>query len=457
MVGSKVESAHSVNPDSGCNVAFSPQALLARLSEWPTPRRYVALVSGGCDSMVLLHTLAAIRDELPAPIACLHFDHGLARQSGDWLRFVESRARSLAIPFFFERLDLEAGAAAETRAREARYARLEDWMQPEDGCLSAHHGDDQAETFLLHALRGSGMAGLAAMPEWTAFGPGWLARPLLAWTRTDLQAWAAGHHLEWVEDPANQDLSVPRNWLRARIWPALTEYWPAAARTLGRAAGLAADADALLNQVAGEDLRTLRGGEGDSLAVASLLGLSAPRRRNVLRYWLREQGLPVPTARKLLELETAFVLHDPGGRAVVNWPGACVRRYRDRLFAHPPWPPVPAGAMRLVPGQALDLGRLGRITLCRDDKGPLDEKLASHELSIRFRDGGERLHPAGDTHHRTLKHLLQDLAVLPWMRGRLPLLYAGEELVAVAGVVEASARFAGTGWRLDWSGAPTLH
>lgn len=417
----------------------------------------MALVSGGCDSMVLLHALIEIRDQLSAPLAVLHFDHGLSTESADWAHFVETRTRALNIPFFREALNLEAGAAAETRAREARYARLADWMQAGDCCLSAHHGDDQAETFLLHALRGSGMAGLAAMPEWRTFGPGWLARPLLAWTRADLQDWAARHHLEWVEDPANRDLSVPRNWLRARIWPALTEYWPAAAQTLGRAAGLAADADALLNQMAGEDLRSLHGGEGDSLAAESLFGLPAPRRRNVLRYWLREQGLPVPTARKLQELETAFVLSDPGGRAVVNWPGACVRRYRDRLFAHPPWPPIPTGTLRLVPGQALDLGRLGRITLCRDDKGPLDEKLASHELSIRFRDGGERLRPAGDPHHRTLKHLLQEQAVLPWMRGRLPLLYAGEELVAVAGVVEASARFGGTGWRLDWSGAPPLH
>lgn len=456
MAGSKVEPARSVNSDSGCNVAFSPEALLPRLLEWAVPGRYVVLVSGGCDSVVLLHALAAIRSELPAPIVALHFDHGLMPASGEWAQFVSARAEALDIPFYCEALELPAGPAAETRAREARYSRLAQWMRPGDGCLSAHHGDDQAETFLLHALRGSGMAGLAAMPEWAPLGPGWLGRPLLAWTRGELRAWAVRHRLAWIEDPANQDMAVPRNWLRENIWPALRTHWPAASNTLARSASLAAEADAVMKELAAEDLQRLQDATG-SLAVGSLLELSAPRRHNVLRYWLDKRGLPLPTARKLLELEAGFVIKDPGGRAVMSWTEARVRRYRDRLFAERPWPPAPESALRLVPEQPLDLGRFGRIVLRRDESGPLDSRLSDHELSIRFRAGGERLRPAGDLHHRTLKHLFQEREVLPWMRGRLPLLYAGEELVAVPGVVEASAGFSGRGWRLDWSGAPPLH
>lgn len=436
---------------------FSPHALATCLQQWPIPSRYVVLASGGCDSMVLLHALAGIRDQLPAPLAALHFDHGLASVSADWAHFVETQARALDVPFFCEALGLEPGSAAETRARNARYGRLADWMQAGDCCLIAHHGDDQAETFLLQALRGSGVAGLAAMPTYIAFGAGWLARPLLAWRRDELRAWADVHQLKWIEDPANRDPSVPRNWLRSNLWPLVVAQWPYAALTLGRTAGLAGDAAAVLDELAAEDLHRLQDGNPHSLPVEALLDLSPPRRRNVLRYWLRDMGLPLPAARKLSELETGFVMHDPGGRAVLAWTGACVRRYRGRLFAHAPWPPVPTDPQPLSPDEPLDMGVLGRITLRRDARGPLAEAVASQALTIRFRLGGERLRPAGESHHRTLKHLLQEQAVVPWMRDRLPLLYAGNTLVAVPGVVEAAAEAVGTGWRLDWSGAPSLH
>ncbi len=457
MGGSRAEPRGRADSDAGRHASFSPDVLAGRLSEWPVPQRYVALVSGGCDSMVLLHALAAVRMRLRSPLAVLHFDHGLSPDSAAWADFVAARCEALKVPCFRESLGLEAGAAAETRAREARYERLAGWMLPGDGCLSAHHADDQAETFLLQALRGSGMAGLASMPAWTVFGRGWLGRPLLAWTRAELQAWAVRQGVPWVEDPANQDPSVPRNWLRTRVWPALAETWPAASRTLGRAAGLAADADAVLGEVAAEDLCRLGGAEAGSLPAEALLALSPPRRRNALRHWLLEQGLAGPSARKLRELEAELVLADHGARAVVSWPGARIQRYRGRLFAYRPWPPAPPDAMPLVPEQTLDLGRLGHITLRRDAGGPLGEPLIRRELMIRFRAGGERLKPAGDRHHRKLKHLLQEQSVLPWMRDRLPLLYAGDELAAVPGVVEASETFAGTGWRLDWSGAPPLH
>lgn len=437
---------------------FSASTLGTRLLGWPTPGRYVALVSGGCDSMVLMHSLAAIRSRLPAPVVVLHFDHGLSDQSAEWRRFVERRAQALNLPFFSEELGLGPGPGAETRAREARYARLREWMQRDDCCLSAHHADDQLETFLLHALRGSGTAGLAGIRPLMRFGSGWLGRPMLEWSRVELNAWAGRHKLEWIEDPANSDLSVPRNWLRTRIGPSLTTRWPHAPHTIARSARLAGEADAVLAEVAREDLARLELGHPACLSVKTLLGLSEPRRRNVLRYWLRQQQLPVPSARKLLELDRRFIEDDPGGLAELRWPGACVRRYHDCLFAHPPWPmPDPGKVLEMERGRPLDLGYLGQLQLVRDPAGPLSEKIMSAPLTVRFRRGGERLRPAGSTHHRTLKNLLQERAVLPWMRMRLPLLYAGDRLASVAGVVGATEEFSGPGWRFVWSKRPPIH
>ncbi|HYW77581.1 MAG TPA: tRNA lysidine(34) synthetase TilS [Gammaproteobacteria bacterium] len=437
---------------------FSASALKTRLLGWPAPGRYVALVSGGCDSMVLMYALAEIASLLPAPVSVLHFDHGLSDQSADWQKFVKSRAEALGLPFHSEKLGLEPGPGAETRAREARYARLREWMEMDDCCLSAHHADDQLETFLLHALRGSGTTGLAGIRPLMRFGPGWLGRPLLEWSRAELNAWAGRRKLQWIEDPANRDLSVPRNWLRAQIGPSLSERWPQAPHTIARSARLAGEADAVLAEVAREDLARLDLGHPACISVSGLLALSEARRRNVLRHWLRERQLPMPSARKLLELDKRFIRDVPGGMAELNWHGACVRRYRDCLFAQAPWPPpTPEKILEMEPGRPLDLGYLGEVRLVRDPEGPLAESVMAVPLTVRFRRGGERLRPAGSIHHRTLKNLLQEQAVLPWMRLRLPLLYAGDRLASVAGVVGATEEFSGQGCRFVWTKRPPIH
>ena len=435
---------------------FSPQALLDGMDAWPRPARLVALVSGGRDSTVLLHALAQVRDSLSAPLHVLHFDHGLSSEAGAWREQVRDGAARLGLPFHAEHLALGAGGAVETRARSARYRRLAEWMHPGDCCLSAHHLDDQAETFLLQALRGAGVAGLAAMPELARFGEGWLGRPLLRWTRAELGTWAQAQHLHWVEDPGNRELAAPRNWLRHRVWPLLTERWPAAARTLARSADLAAEADALVREVASGDLEGVQAGGGDRLRVPDLVALSGPRRRSLLRFWLRARGVPLPSAAKMAELEASLLFADPGGRAALRWPGAEAHRYRGMLHVFQPLPEPPAGSITLTPCRLRDLGALGRVGLVASPGGPLASPPAGFAtVEIRFRHGGERLRPSGAAHRRPLKKLLQEAAVLPWMRGRLPLLYLNGELAAVGDLFVAESA-AGKGWSLVWENAPPV-
>lgn len=419
------------------------------------PRRYVVLASGGRDSTVLLHAMAELSPELSAPVVVLHFDHGLAATSVEWARGVGCSAEELGLAYFVERLELPPGGAAETRAREARYERLAAWMEAEDCCLSAHHGDDQAETFLLQALRGAGPAGLAGMPAHASFGRGWLARPLLEFTRDDLAAWARARGLSWIEDPANRDLEVPRNHLRHEVWPRITAHWPAAARTLARSARLAAQNAALVEEIAAEDLARLGAASADRLPIGALAELGPARRRALLRHWLAGRGFAPPTEAGLARLERGFIMRDPGARAVFSWPGAEGRRFRDMLHVFAPLPEAPAEPIPLSPGTCVELGALGRVGLVADRGGGLGPAAARDTLSLRFRGGGERLRPPGSVHRRTLKNLLQESSVLPWMRFRLPLLYVNGVLAAVGGVTIA-AEFAGEGWTFAWEQAPPI-
>lgn len=435
---------------------FGSEALARRVAAWPLPRRFVVLASGGRDSTVLLHAAAEVRKRLGAPLAALHFDHGIAPDSRRWGMHVEADARSLGIPFFFESLNVAAGGALETRARTARYRRLSEWMREGDCCLAAHHADDQAETFLLQALRGAGPAGLAAMPALCPLGPGRLGRPLLEWTRTELGVWARARKLSWIEDPGNLDSASPRNRLRRDLWPVFLEHWPSAARTLSRSAALAAEGARLLEILAHEDLERLGGCDIDRLPVAVLVEFDPERRRNLLRYWMRRRRVPLPSAAKLHELDDEFIGKDPGARAWLAWPGAVARRYRGMLHVGVPLPAVvPSGPIPLTIGEWVDLGPLGRVALVADPAGRLAPSVLARRLTIRFRGGGERIRPAGSPHRRTVKKLLQEAGVFPWVRSVLPFLYADGELAAVAGVAVAE-EYAGSGWSLVWKNSPSL-
>lgn len=432
---------------------FSPQLLASHLSEWPRCSRYVVLASGGCDSTALIHALWEVQAALTAHLVVLHFDHGIAEDSSSWCEHVRSLAQALGLRFYSEQLRVLPGGALETRARKARYERLAEWMRPGDCCLLAHHADDQAETFVLQALRGTGPAGLAAMPSLRRFGSGWLGRPLLAWTRAEIVRWANVRNLTWIEDPGNRNSASPRNRLRHELWPLLLTLWPDASRRLSRSASLAAEAANFMSRVAEDDLQRLGDVRLDRLSLQALDAFGIERRRNLIRYWLRSRDLPVPSATKLKELERTLLDRDPGPRAVLVWPGAEARRYQGQLHIDPPLAPLQFRSAPIQVGDWLDLGVLGRIGVQKDSRGQLSRSITERGLELRFRRGGESMRLAGQTHHRLVKKLLQEAAILPWMRSHLPLLFVDGRVAEIPGIGVA-AEYAGSGLSLVWKDAP---
>jgi len=237
----------------GAAPAFSSEALAAvlrRLDLTPATPLKIAY-SGGLDSHVLLHALSRLRDD-GWRLSALHVDHGLQPAAGAWARHCEQVCRELALPITIERIEVRGirEHGLEAAARRARYACLARHVGPGEVLLTAHHQDDQAETLLLQLLRGSGVHGLAAMPAIAAFTAGRHARPLLEFPRRALLAYATAAGLKWIEDDSNRDDRLARNFIRNRLTPVIEERWPGAARRLGRSARHAAEAAALLDEIA---------------------------------------------------------------------------------------------------------------------------------------------------------------------------------------------------------------
>lgn len=441
-------------------MAFSSSSVLAFLLRLAPARRYRVALSGGLDSSVLLYALAAERAVLPGELTAVHVHHGLHKDADAWQAACERTCRALSISLESRRVTVSPGKgeSLEAIAREQRYTVFRERMQPGDALLLAHHADDQAETFLLQALRGAGVRGLAAMPERADFAGGSLLRPLLPFTRADLEDWARSHGLEWNEDPSNADRGFDRNYLRHEVMPALKRRWPAAAHTLSRAARHSAEAEAVVQVLAAEDWQ--RYGAGETLPVQALTALPEPRARQLLRHWIHLRGLPLPPSIKLSEiLLQAQAAEDRN--PCVDWEGAEVRRYADQLFALRPLP-APPGEFQLRPGSFEDLGSgLGALGLVPAAGEGIRAALCGPAgFRVAFRSGGESCQPTGRAHGRPLKKWLQEMHVFPWLRDRLPLVYSGEDLLAVAGLFACepyAARPGEAGLRIEWREHPPLH
>ena len=401
------------------NIAKPDCPVTEAVAALATPAAYVLAFSGGQDSSVLLHALAARRPQ-GLKLRAVHVDHALHAESAQWAQWCQQRCESLDVPFTIMRVPTPPPAGnREAWARQQRYALIQSQLAAGERVLTAHHRRDQAETVLLHLLRGSGEIGLAGMAPERSLGQSRLLRPLLAVAPEAIADYARRHALQWVEDPSNAQTQQDRNFLRHEILPALAERFPAAEANLARSAALLGEAAELLEP----DFASLQQGAG--LSLEQLAGCTEPQRNRLLLAWLRRQDLPLPRHRMLAQIWQQFLAAGADREPCVRWPGAELRRYRQQLYAMPPLPDVRVVDQPLAAAGEMLWPHGGRLVWSLPGPGRL--------CSPR---GGERIRVGG--HRRRLKSLFQQAGVPPWWRRRTPLLYLGDELVAV-----------GNRWRAD--------
>jgi tRNA(Ile)-lysidine synthase len=414
--------------------------------------------SGGADSTALLHAAAALPGSV---VRALHVDHGLQAESAAWAGHCVDVAAGLRVECFVLHAEITRAAidaeGVEGAARQARYRLLADAMADDECLLTAQHREDQLETVLLQLLRGAGLPGLAAMPASAPFGNGRLLRPLLEFGRAELCAYLEARGIGWLEDPANRDPRFDRSYLRGEILPRLLGRWPAADRNALRSARHLAEGAELLRQLAAADLDDCDAGEG-RLAAGRLRRLPAARQRNALRHWLRSAGCRSPDTRQLDRLQ-AEVVAGEAGQPRLRLGEVEVRRWRDRLYLLRGAFLEPSGEpLRLTAGAGLALpGGLGTLALVPGASKGLDPALVAAGCEVRFRSGGESLAPVAGRPTRRLKQLLQEAGIVPWMRDRLPLVYCGGELVAVADLWTAAQRQREGGVAVVWQDRPPLY
>ena len=408
-----------------------------------TERCIAVAWSGGRDSTALLHATLVEAQPLGAKVFALHVHHGLSPNADAWLSACEAQCarwarRGLPVVFVSTRLTASPapGESVEAWARQARYRALRT-MAVVNGVsvvLLAHHRRDQAETFLLQALRGAGMAGLAGMPESVERDGITWQRPWLTKPRDDIEAYVRRHRLKHIEDESNGDPRFARNRLRLDVWPALASAFDQAETSLATAAARAHGARTALDELAALDLSQVASERG--LQIAPWLALSSARRSNALRAWLGAQ-----TGRAAPASLIARLLHELPVMRSARWPLGVgeLRLYRGVLmFDSSIASPATAASARET---LLSVRRVGRYSLpgwagclhverTPDDGVPL--AWLAH-LELRPRVGAEQFQSGIGRPPRSLKKQFQSAGVPEWERAG-PLLYSGGQLVFVPGL-----------------------
>ncbi|MDQ6916201.1 MAG: tRNA lysidine(34) synthetase TilS [Pseudomonadota bacterium] len=418
----------------------------------PGRARIAVAISGGVDSMVLLDALAQVAKERPIELSAVHVNHGLSAAADDWARFCTERCASLGIPLSVRRVRITRapGKSLEALARAARY---EQFMACQvDAVALAHHADDQAETVLLQMLRGAGPRGLSAMPAFRRGTPA-LLRPLLSLTRKTIAAYAASRGLAWIEDESNRDTKHRRNFLRQEISPRLAARFAGYPATLVRVASHQAEGGALLEELAALDAEGAVDAGG--LDRAHLAGLPDARAANLLRWFLRREGLRPPSRARLADLLRQLRSASADAHTRIAHDGAELGCHRGRVVVHAPAAAPFAIAWTGDPEVLLPGGTL--VFEAVAGEGIADAKLALASVTVRSREGGERIRLAANRPRHAVKKLLQQASIPVWQRQALPLVWCGDALAAIPGIgvdVAFQAASDEKGWRLVWRPTP---
>ena len=433
------------------NSEFSPGLLALRLEVLPRGGTYWVAFSGGPDSTALLQALTELQPPLQH-VRVVHVNHGMHPESGDWAEHCASfcAERGLELRCLDVSPDPASGRGPEAEMRRLRYAAMAALLSGGDVLLTAHHSGDQAETLLLNLMRGSGVEGLAGISELRPLGDAWLARPLLGCSSESLKAFLRDRGIEWIEDPANRDPAFDRNFIRHELLPVFRRRWPHAVESLARSARHSREAADILAAYA-DSMLTPRLVTDRVLDIAGLATSDDSLLKLMLRRWIRTVAAPSMPAMRLTELCRQLEHAAPGSNITTRWQGWMLRHFHQQLWLYEEAAIGPCPDLSWSGLEPVDLGPgIGVLKLTpHPDAAPA-------AMRVRPRMGGEKIDLDTRRHRQSVKNLLRDAAIPPWLRDSIPLLELDGETVAIGDWAIGSRLrtwLAAHRVRLDWTPA----
>lgn len=408
---------------------------------FPTQSDFMLGLSGGVDSVVLLQLLAQSRRSLKLNVRAIHIHHGLSPNADAWASVCQNLCQTLEIPLLIKKVKVEGKQGIEAQARHARYQAIGQTIRPNEVLVTAHHLDDQVETFFLALKRGSGVKGLGAMQAVSFLQNFAIFRPLLTISKQEILDYAKQHRLVWVEDESNQNTDYERNFLRQEILPPLNQRWQQFSHMVARTAQHCREQQKLIEELLEHELTVRMDEARKRLDIRGFELFSAPKQQALVRLWLEKCKLPMPSMVQLEQIIHRLILAKPDKTPQIQLGKQMIRRYQQHIFVTPPDLPKLLFSTNLTPCAEVtlpdELGVIKRndrhITYTRFTKTAhfsLPENLAHQPLELKFQSP-IRVKLLNRTQHEEMKKIWQQQQVPVWERGRVPLLFCDEILLFV--------------------------
>ena len=389
-------------------------------------------LSGGLDSMVLLtlmHTHLSERYKMRA----IHVNHNLHEKSDAWSIFCKEQCERMNIDLMIKSIHPESdGFGLEANARDQRYNVIKESLNSNETLLTAHHKDDQLETILFRIFRGTGVDGLRGIIRFRNDGMNIIFRPLLNFSRADLENYASIKNIAWIEDGSNKDSSFDRNYIRKYLTPKIKDRWTTADDAVHRLSLIATENHELLNEVASEDLseeNTFK-----SISISNFDSFSIPRIKNMIRYLIEKNNMPMPSMHILNSGINDLIMNDEKS-AEIKWSEYVIRRFNGRLYFLNKAEVMPCEATENISwsiNQSISLSHpIGKLNTKITEGNGISLDKCSSNLQIKFRKGGEKMFFNADNGSKTLKDFFNEKKILPWIRDKVPLIYDDQHLICI--------------------------
>lgn len=392
---------------------------------------FTVALSGGVDSVVLLHVMHLLKQEIPTlKVSAIYVNHGLSQYAQDWQQFCQTVCTKLNVPFNAAAVHIKqkTRTSLEAQARDERYKALDELSAPESVILLGQHLNDQIETFLLRLKRGSGLKGLGAMQQTRTLSSGRICfRPLINVTRSNIEAFAAEFNISHITDDSNTDERFDRNFLRASVVPILAERFNGFEHCAGRSISLLQKQQALLDEYTQIDLSQSLNDQ-QALCISKIIHFSEVRIANVVRAWLELFTQIMPSQKQLSQIINQAINAQTDSQMQIDLTDGQIRRHQGYLYFVMPRKPL---SSELLIADELTLSD-GRLLLKQSGKG-VREPFDNEQVSVQFNCNSARINPLKKPGSNTLKHWFKDAKVAPWIRQSVPLIFYNDELVQVVG------------------------
>ena len=404
---------------------------------------FLIALSGGLDSTVLLSLFAKLRQKQPhlqtLSLRAIHIHHGLSQNADNWVKHCQNLCDQFQIPLIIERVQVDKTNGIEGGAREARYQAIKKHLQTQEMLVTAHHLNDQTETFFLALKRGSGLQGLGAMQQQSVLFGMSILRPLLGFTRSQLEDYAQKEKLNWITDESNEDNRYDRNFLRNEILPELRERWAHFDLAVQRSAQHCFEQQQLINDLLSE-IFAEHCQIKNQFKLLQFRQYSPAKQTALLRMWLAENQLEMPSKRQLTQLINDVIFAKEDANPQFQLVNKVIRRYQDCLYLTKAFSDLTKYCLKLKQSTLSLPDDLGNITVQENEHNLIfywqdySVTLEKTDLPIFIRfgySGKVKHHPKRP--REDIKKIWQKLGVPPWERNRIPLIFYDNELKSAVG------------------------